>query len=86
LAGAFGSHLNAVNAITIGLLPQVEPRIITYLGNASLAGARALLLSREARRVMNERMTDISFLSLADDPDFQDIFLDSLEFKSYKTF
>ncbi|MBU1186988.1 MAG: DUF4445 domain-containing protein [Acidobacteria bacterium] len=86
LAGAFGTHLNASSAMAIGLLPELDKTKITYLGNASLAGAGALLLSSEVRKTMDERMTGVAFVSLADDPDFQDIFLDSMEFKSYRTF
>jgi len=85
LAGAFGTHLNASSAMAIGLLPELDKTKITFLGNASLAGARALLLSSEVRKTMNKRMTGVDFVSLADDPDFQDVFLDSLAFKSYRT-
>ncbi|MFW5841504.1 MAG: ASKHA domain-containing protein, partial [Planctomycetota bacterium] len=50
LAGGFGSFIRRSNAQRIGLLPgQIEHHRIHYVGNASLAGARQVLLSAQAR-------------------------------------
>jgi len=48
LAGAFGNFINPENAASIGLLPHA-PEKTARVGNAALAGARAMLLSREMR-------------------------------------
>ena len=40
LAGGFGSHIDIEMAMTIGLLPEIDPDKITYIGNGSLLGAR----------------------------------------------
>lgn len=60
IAGAFGSHLNPENAVTLGLIPDVPLRRVKFLGNTSLAGAKLALLSRaaweEAQRIA-ERVT-----------------------------
>ncbi len=80
IAGAFGNYLNTKNAMRIGLLPKVDPRKIVYIGNSSLAGARALLLSRPIREKMGFLTHKIRYISLATDPRFQEYFIDSLYF------
>lgn len=46
VAGAFGTHINKEAAVNIGLYPDMDRDQIISLGNASLAGARRLLLDR----------------------------------------
>ena len=50
VAGAFGTHMNKEAAVNIGLYPDMERDRIVSLGNASLAGARLLLLNRDVLR------------------------------------
>jgi uncharacterized 2Fe-2S/4Fe-4S cluster protein (DUF4445 family) len=83
VAGAFGSSLDIANAQAIGLLPDVPAGTIAFVGNASLAGARLLLVSRPARAVAETLAAKVSHVSLATRPDFQDEFVQSLEFDSY---
>jgi uncharacterized 2Fe-2S/4Fe-4S cluster protein (DUF4445 family) len=83
VAGAFGSSLDIANAQAIGLLPDVPAGKIAFIGNASLAGARLLLVSRPARAVAETLAAKISHVSLATRPDFQDEFVQSLEFDGY---
>ena len=45
VAGGFGSYLDIPKAIGIGLLPDIDPRRIRFIGNSSLMGARMCLLS-----------------------------------------
>ncbi len=80
IAGAFGNYLNTKNALRIGLLPDIDPRKIVYVGNSSLAGARALLLSRPSRKKTESLLKKVHFISLASDPRFQEFFVDSLNF------
>jgi uncharacterized 2Fe-2S/4Fe-4S cluster protein (DUF4445 family) len=49
LAGAFGSYIDTANACAIGLLPPAPEKVVK-LGNAALAGAKAMLVSRPVRR------------------------------------
>ncbi len=83
VAGAFGSSLDIGNAVALGLLPDVPPEKIAFIGNASLAGARLLLLSRPARAVAEALAAKVSHISLATRPDFQDEFVQSLELDRY---
>ncbi len=45
VAGGFGSYLDIPKAIGIGLLPDIDPERIRFVGNSSLMGARMCLLS-----------------------------------------
>jgi uncharacterized 2Fe-2S/4Fe-4S cluster protein (DUF4445 family) len=83
VAGAFGNFLDIRNSQALGLLPDVPERKIVFLGNASLAGARRLLLSRSSRTEAESLAARISHVSLATRPDFQDEFVRALEFSAY---
>ena len=48
VAGGFGSYLDIPRAIGIGLLPDIDPKRIQFVGNSSLMGARMALLSSHA--------------------------------------
>ena len=48
VAGGFGSYLDIPKAIGIGLLPDIDPERIRFVGNSSLMGARIALLSGHA--------------------------------------
>jgi uncharacterized 2Fe-2S/4Fe-4S cluster protein (DUF4445 family) len=83
VAGAFGSSLDIPNAVSLGLLPNLPVDRISFIGNASLAGARLLLLARPARTTAEDLAARISHVSLATRPDFQDEFVRSLEFAPF---
>ena len=80
IAGAFGNCLNIRNSIRIGLLPALPEEKIHFIGNSSLAGARALLISAPLREKIKTIVQKIQYVSLASDPQFQDHFVDSLDF------
>ena len=48
VAGGFGTYLDIPKAIGIGLLPDIDPDRIHFVGNSSVMGARIALLSRHA--------------------------------------
>jgi len=50
VAGDFGYHLDARNAMEVGLLPKVDDSAMEYIGNGSLTGAELYMVSQEARR------------------------------------
>jgi uncharacterized 2Fe-2S/4Fe-4S cluster protein (DUF4445 family) len=85
IAGAFGNYLNTKNAMRIGLLPRIDPQKIVFVGNSSLAGARAMLLSEPVRKGAESLLKKIQYISLATDPRFQECFIDSLNFSSAHT-
>ena len=48
LAGGFGSRINVRHAVALGLLPDLPPERVTYVGNTSILGARLAALSIDA--------------------------------------
>jgi uncharacterized 2Fe-2S/4Fe-4S cluster protein (DUF4445 family) len=84
IAGAFGSYLSVEHSIRLGLLPEVDPRLVRFMGNASLAGAKAFLVSVPSRKKAEETAARIEHFSLASRPAFQEIFVSSLEFRTWK--
>jgi uncharacterized 2Fe-2S/4Fe-4S cluster protein (DUF4445 family) len=80
LAGAFGSYIQPESALRIGLLPPVKREKIIQVGNAAGEGAKALLLSSEARKVANDFVSKIKYIELASHNDFQSIFIKSTNF------
>jgi uncharacterized 2Fe-2S/4Fe-4S cluster protein (DUF4445 family) len=80
LAGGFGNYLSARSAVRIGLIPALPLERIRYVGNAAALGAQLALLS-EPERARAERLAgQIEHVSLAAHPDFQDIFVDAMNF------
>ena len=82
IAGAFGNYLNIKNSMRIGFLPQINEDKIIFIGNASFAGAKALLLSQQARKEIESLVKRIQYFSLATNPLFQEYFIEALEFKN----
>jgi len=83
IAGAFGNYLNIRNSVAIGLLPRTDEKRVIFIGNSSLAGARQLLLSKVEREKVEALVRKIRYVSLAADPQFQDQFIQALEFKAW---
>jgi uncharacterized 2Fe-2S/4Fe-4S cluster protein (DUF4445 family) len=80
LAGGFGNYLSIPSAVRIGLIPALPPGRIRYVGNAAALGAQLALLS-EPERARAERLArSIEHVSLAAHPEFQDAFVDAMNF------
>jgi uncharacterized 2Fe-2S/4Fe-4S cluster protein (DUF4445 family) len=80
LAGGFGNYLSVRSALRIGLLPRLPPDRIRYVGNAASLGAQMCLVS-EAERARAEKVARaIEHVSLASHPDFQELFVDAMNF------
>ncbi len=80
LAGGFGNYVSIQSALRIGLIPPLPAEKIRYVGNAAALGAQLCLVS-EAERGRAERIArSIEHVSLAAHPDFQDIFVESMNF------
>ena len=80
LAGGFGNYLSILSAIRIGLIPALPVGRVRYVGNAASLGAQLCLLS-EAERARAETLAGrIEHVSLAAHPDFEQIFVDAMNF------
>lgn len=80
LSGAFGNFTNPENAAAIGLLPAAPDKTVR-VGNAALAGARAMLLSREVRAAAETTAANIEHVKPNErEPDFAYIVAEKMYF------
>jgi uncharacterized 2Fe-2S/4Fe-4S cluster protein (DUF4445 family) len=81
IAGGFGNFIRRSSAQRIGLLPGgIDHTRIRYVGNVSLAGAQAALLSGDARRVGEDLARRVKHVELSTMEGFQDAFADAMFF------
>ncbi len=80
IAGAFGNYMNPVSAGTIGLFPISLVEQIRPIGNAAGEGAKIALLNANEWRLADRLAESVEFVELAILPEFQDCFVDELEF------
>jgi len=81
IAGGFGNFIRRKNAQRIGLMPhEVDRGRIRYQGNTSLAGARAVALSRKVRAAGEEIARRIEHVDLSTNLEFQTAFADAMLF------
>jgi len=85
LAGAFGSFMDPRSACRIGMIPPVLLGRIRPIGNAAGEGAKLCALSREMFEYSQRLVKNTEFLELASSPDFQDTYVDALEFAEEET-
>ncbi|MCG8686938.1 MAG: ASKHA domain-containing protein [Desulfobacterales bacterium] len=78
LAGGFGSYVDLESAITIGLLPEIEPEKVTYLGNGSLLGCKINCLTNSLRRNVGEVVNMMTNFELATTPSYMDHYMGAL--------
>ena len=80
LCGGFGNYISIESAVKIRLLPTLPLERITYVGNAALMGAQMALLSETERHRALELAQKIEHVALATRPEFQEIFVDGMNF------
>jgi len=80
IAGGFGAYLDIDNAIKIGLLPDLPREKFIFVGNSSLSGARAILLSYQALEASKEIAKKITYFELSVEPKYIDEYIAALFF------
>lgn len=75
LAGGFGNFLNVRHAVTIGMLPDVPLEKIHFVGNTSIAGAKTVLLSREALKAAEKIAQSMTYFDLMSHLGYMDEFI-----------
>ena len=80
LAGAFGNYLTPASACRIGMIPPVLLDRIQPIGNAAGEGAKLCALNRQEYLYSQCLAKETEFLELASLPQFQDCYVDALEF------
>jgi uncharacterized 2Fe-2S/4Fe-4S cluster protein (DUF4445 family) len=80
LAGAFGSHIDPVYALVLGLVPDCPVQNVRSVGNAAGAGAVRALLSLSARHEMEQAVRGVIKVETATEPAFQAEFVAAMAF------
>jgi uncharacterized 2Fe-2S/4Fe-4S cluster protein (DUF4445 family) len=75
VAGGIGSGIDIDKATAIGLFPKLGSKRFSYIGNSSLAGARAMAVSRGARELVEQIASNITYLELSTTPGYMDAFI-----------
>ena len=75
VAGGIGSGINMKNSVNIGMLPDVELEKYQYIGNSSLTGAYAMVMSDEANAKCAELGANMTYLELSTYPGYMDSFV-----------
>ncbi|MBS7610072.1 DUF4445 domain-containing protein [Candidatus Bathyarchaeota archaeon] len=78
LAGAFGAYTDLKNVMKFGILPEFPRAKVHPIGNGSLSGAYAALLSIEKRREMKEVAEKMLYIDLSVDYMFTEAYSDSI--------
>ena len=75
VAGGIGSGINMKNAVNIGMFPDVEIEKFHYIGNSSLTGFYAMVMSDEANAKCAEVASNMTYLELSTHPGYMDAFV-----------
>ena len=75
LAGAFGTHIDPLYAMTLGLIPDCDLAKVASAGNAAGTGARVALLTLAARAEIESVVRRIEKIETAIEPNFQNLFV-----------
>ena len=78
LAGAFGSQIDPLHALVLGLVPDAPLERVTAAGNAAGTGALIALLSVAARREIEAVVRTVDKIETAIEPRFQEHFVEAM--------
>ncbi len=78
LAGAFGSHIDPVYALVLGMIPDCSPDKVVSVGNAAGTGAVRALLSAADRAEIAAVARKITKVETAVEPKFQQHFVEAM--------
>ncbi|HEY3231677.1 MAG TPA: ASKHA domain-containing protein, partial [Roseiflexaceae bacterium] len=78
LAGAFGSYIDPLRAMILGLYPDCALENVYAVGNAAGDGARIVLLSKARRAAAALAARRVEYIETAIDPHFQEEFVGAM--------
>jgi uncharacterized 2Fe-2S/4Fe-4S cluster protein (DUF4445 family) len=84
LAGAFGSYIDQVKAMAMGLFPDCELKNAYAVGNAAGDGARMALLNTDKRVEANEIARQVEYVELTVEFDYEKQFAAAMHFPHMK--
>ncbi len=80
VAGAFGNFLNLENAVFIGMLPDLPPEKLRFVGNTALAGAKLTALCSGCYDEIFAIAEKTTYFELSTYPTFMDEFISACFF------
>jgi uncharacterized 2Fe-2S/4Fe-4S cluster protein (DUF4445 family) len=80
LAGAFGSQIDLLHAMVLGLIPDCDLTDASPAGNAAGTGALIALLSGAARYEIEQVVRRVEKIETAVEPRFQEHFVEAMAF------
>lgn len=78
LAGGFGSYVDLEKAMTIGLLPEIDPDKVRFVGNGSLMGAKMSSLTNRIRKDVVDVTKRMTNFELSETLSFMDNYVAAL--------
>ncbi len=78
LSGGFGSYVDLEKAMIIGLLPEIDPDKVTFIGNGSLMGAKISSLTNRIRKDVVEVTRKMTNFELSETASFMNNYVASL--------
>lgn len=81
IAGGFGSHMDPVSAVGIGLFPDIWRNRFVTLGNAAVMGAEQLLLYALAMDRIGHIRNICHHVDLGGNPVFNQLFIENMVFE-----
>lgn len=79
LAGGFGSYIDPLHAMILGLIPDCDLAKVQAVGNAAGDGARMLLLDKAKRTEADWAARWVTYIETAVEPAFQEEFVAALD-------
>jgi len=78
LAGGFGSYVDLEKAMTIGLLPEIDPDKVVFIGNGSLTGATMACLANHIRKDVIDVIKKMTNFELSETASYMNNYMASL--------
>ena len=79
LAGGFGSYIDPMHAMVLGLIPDCAIERVQAVGNAAGDGARMILLDKKKRSEAQWAARWVRYVETAVEPSFQDEFVGAID-------
>jgi uncharacterized 2Fe-2S/4Fe-4S cluster protein (DUF4445 family) len=84
LTGAFGNYINPEEAMALGVFPDCDLKNVYSVGNAAGDGARIALLNRDKRSEADEIASEVEYVELTIEEDFQREFIEAMQIPHMK--
>jgi uncharacterized 2Fe-2S/4Fe-4S cluster protein (DUF4445 family) len=75
VAGGFGNFLDVKAAVTVGMLPDITPEKIHFVGNTSIGGAKTVLMSKKAYETAQQIAESMTYFDLMSHSQYMDEFI-----------